>query len=157
MCACAHLSTRMMCVVAQCVSAPGAAQFTMAPTKSATAAAYRREIATYLRAIQIATGWKQVKMGEMAGGLSHTTIARAMKTTTTIGYPALLALEEAAGLPIPDSLVGAARAAQQPTTSSPTAKQLAAVRSELLDLPEGQRRALLAELQRSLQKTGTNN
>lgn len=82
--------------------------------KSEAVAEYRRQIALYLEAVSAATGWKNVRLGQEAGGLAHTTIGRARKGEHTLSFPALLALEEASRCEIPGSLRGAAIAAMQP-------------------------------------------
>jgi hypothetical protein len=122
--------------------------------KSAAVAEYRRQIALYLEAVQIRTGWKLVKMGEMAGGLKHTTISRALKMENTLGFPALLALEAASNTSIPMALRAAAIAAQAPPSPAPTEEELQKVADDLMGKSPEYRRALLEELQRSLAKTG---
>lgn len=123
--------------------------------KSAAVKEYRRQIALYLEAVMRVTGWKLAKTGDMAGGLKHTTISRALKGENTLGFPALLALESASGCEIPNALRGAAIAAQQPPARpAPTAADLARVAEDLRDKSPEFKRALLEELQRSLAKAG---
>lgn len=122
--------------------------------KSKAVEEYRRQIATYIRAVQAATGWKNVETGKMAGELSYTTIGRAKKGEHTMGFPALMALEAASRVPIPDALRGAAIAAQQPPAFSdaPSAEEIRQVAADLQKKSPEYQRALLAELQRSLAK-----
>lgn len=117
--------------------------------KSEAVTEYRRQIAFYLEAVRLAHGWKNVEMGQKAGGLAHTTIGRALKLETTLGFPALLALEEASGVTIPQTLRGAAIAAQQPTRTErdDLEERIAAVAR---DLTKDERQALLDRLQREM-------
>jgi hypothetical protein len=124
--------------------------------KSDAVAAYRREIAAYLTAVQMARKWKNVKLGEMIGGVSHTTIGRALKGEHTMGFPMLLAIEDVSGIPIPESLVVAARAAQQPTRQA--ANEPDEIRRQVEDvaasLTTDAKRRLLQKLQEELAKSG---
>ena len=123
--------------------------------KSQAVQEYRRQIATYLRSVMLAKRWKLVETGKHAGNLKHTTISRAIKGENTLGYPALLALEAASGVPLPDSLKGAAIAAQQPTLSdAPSAEEIRQVAADLQKKSPEVQRAIIAELQRSLTKAG---
>lgn len=125
--------------------------------KSAAVEAYRRQIARYLQSVQIAKGWKLVKMGEAAGNLSHTTISRALKGDHTLGFPALLALEAASGVPIPESLRGAAIAAQQPTRPAEPEldpEVLRSVAERLKGHTPTEQKAMIGELLKALTKAG---
>lgn len=156
MCTPAQMSMTSLCGLAESMLALVRAQsWSMTtPPKSKAVEAYRQEIARYLEAVRLATGWKQVEMGERAGGLAHTTIGRAMKGDHTMGYPALLALEDQSGVPIPDSLVAAARGAQQPTRreAGTDADELRAIAARLMDKPKEERDAMLRELRKLLAK-----
>ena len=121
--------------------------------KSKTAAEYRRRIGAYLVRVREVKGWKLVKMGEMAGGLKHTTISRAIKGENTLSYPALLALETNSGVVIPDELRGAAIAAQQ-GQFGPTLADIHQVAQDIRATSPEFQRALIEELQRNLAKTG---
>lgn len=124
--------------------------------KSKAVEAYRRQIAAYLDVVRVDKGWKNVEMGQKAGGLAHTTIARARKGEHTLSFPALLALEAASGIPIPAELKRAAIAAQQPPElqDAPSAQELRRIRAEFeRQSPEAQK-ALLAELQKAIAKAG---
>lgn len=115
--------------------------------KSRAVAKYRREIADYLRAVKLATGWSTTEMGARAGKLAHTTIGRAMKEHHTLAFPALLALEAAAGLAIPETLRAAAVAAQHPpTASSRKDDALKRLREEFAKQSPEAQRAFLDEL-----------
>lgn len=123
--------------------------------KSEAVQEYRRQIGLYLQAVKIATGWGQVKMGEVAG-VAHTTIGRALKGDHTLSYPALLALEEESRVPIPDALVGSARQAQQPTRrdAAELEQQIRSVAEQLKGKSAAEQDALIEELRRALARTG---
>lgn len=117
--------------------------------KSAAVAAYRREIAIYLRAVRLKTRWKNVEMGQRAGSVAHTTIGRALKEETTLSFPVLLALEEASGVAIPQTLRGAAIAAQQPTRTEADDLQ-ERISQVARELTRDEQEALLVRLQKEL-------
>lgn len=161
MCTLAHLSTQGLGAHAQSVDAQPAAQSTPMGRQTKTAAqdAFRREIALYLKAIRIARGWKQEEMAAEAGGITHTTIGRAINQKTTLGFPTLLALEKASGVPIPDTLNQAAIAYSQPERQSTV--DLEAELRDILSVfktksPEEQKSAL-EELKRTIRDTGTDD
>jgi hypothetical protein len=121
--------------------------------KSKAVETYRREISAYLSAVRGTRGWKLVKMGEAAGGLKHTTISRAIRGEHTISFPALLALEAASGVSIPDSLRLAAIGAQHPAPPDvPSAAEIARIAAELRGKSPEYQRALLVEIERNLAK-----
>lgn len=154
MCERAQKSTEHVCALAQSVPARfRALQWAMATQpKSKAVEEYRRQIALYLEAVMVARQWKLVRTGEAAGGLKHTTISRALKRENTLSYPALLALAEASGVPIPESLTSAARTAQQPTRPAEEAELARRIAQVAKDLTEPERQALLRSLQESLVK-----
>lgn len=122
--------------------------------KSEAMEAYRREIAAYLELVKLGTGWTLAQMGQHAGGLAHTTVSRALKGEHTMGFPALLALEHASRVSIPDSLTLAARQAQQPTRPQTMEEQIAALASDLMDRSPEEQRAFLAAVRKRLARTG---
>lgn len=156
MCNLAQKSSEAMCVVAESVCAHFRAHpWAMATQpKSEAVQEYRRQIALYLQAVKIAKNWGQVKMGDVAG-VVHTTIGRALKGDHTLNYPALLALEEASGVPIPEALTGAARAIQQPTRREAVVleDQIRSVAEQLKGKPKTEQDAIIEELRKALAKT----
>lgn len=122
-------------------------------SKTESVAEYRRQIAAYLQAVAMTTRWKNVEMGQRAGGVAHTTIGRALKGENTMGFPALLALELASGVPIPDSLRGAAIAAQQPAISERVDLETK-IRDVARALTKEEKAALFEELRREVAKAG---
>ena len=116
--------------------------------KSELVESYRRLIAGYLRAVMLETGWKQVEMGAKAG-VRHTTIGRALKRENTMEFTALLALEQASGLHIPDALRDAAIAAKQPTRPD-LQTELRQIRAEIERQTPEFKQALLEELRRAV-------
>jgi hypothetical protein len=138
-----------VCTLAECADEALCAHFTRmgSQPKSQAVAEYRRQIAVYLEAVRIATGWKDVRMGEEAGGLAHTTIGRARKGKNTLSFPALLALEEASGCEIPPSLRGAAIAALQPARRERQELQ-EKIRNVAADLSAEEQEELLEELKK---------
>lgn len=153
MCVLAHFRKDFVCTLAECARAASCAlSGAMSKPKSEAVQIYRNQIAVYVDKVRLATGWKNVEMGKRAGGLAHTTIGRALKGEHTMGFPALMALEEASGVPIPNELRQAAIAAQQPWKPGPSADDLRQVAASLLERPPEEKRALLEALQRDLAK-----
>lgn len=149
MCALAQMSKHFVCILAECEDGCRHAQ--LAPMakqpKSAAVAEYRRQIALYLEAVRNLRGWKNVEMGQKAGGIVHTTIGRALKGENTLGFPALLALEAASGVVIPTELRNAAISAQQPTRVDEDRIERVAQ-----NLTRSEREELLRRLQQELSK-----
>lgn len=147
MCAHAQLSSAHMGAPVQCASLSPEAWIPVMPKpRSQAVADYRILISRYLMAVMDKTGWKQTKMGE-AGGVEHTTIGRALKCKTTLGYPVLLSIAEKSGLAIPDELEQAARGVQD-RERSPRLDAEAAWRY-IQEQPEDVRRLLLERLQKA--------
>lgn len=78
---------------------------------------YRRHVAAYLRALEMAKGWSQSEIGRRAGILS-TTVNKALKLKHSMNYTTLLALEVASGIPIHDELKHAAASLNAPRQAS---------------------------------------
>lgn len=158
MCTQAQKSTVTLSALAESVGAQFRAHVALMATqpKSAAVEEYRRQIARYLEAVQTATGWKLVQMGEKAGGLAHSTILRGLKGENTMGFPALMALEAASRVPIPDSLRGAAIQAQQPTRAEPEIdpEVLRSVARQLEGKSGDEQKAIIAKMLKALSEAG---
>lgn len=146
-----------MCALAESVLAHFHAQVWAMGTqpKSVAVEEYRRQIALYLQTVKIATGWGQVKIGDVAG-VVHTTIGRALKGEHTLGFEKLMAISEASNQPIPDKLRGAAIAAQQPTRRevAEIKEQIQSVAAQLQGKTTEEQNEIIEELRRALAKAG---
>lgn len=121
--------------------------------KSKALEEHRRQIALYLEAVRLVTGWKNTEMGKQAGGIHWTTIGRARRGESTLDYTTLLTLEAASAVTIPDELRNSAIAAKRPANApSSSAEELRRIRADFEKQPPEVQRELLAELQRSASK-----
>jgi transcriptional regulator with XRE-family HTH domain len=85
----------------------------MSKTATERHAHYRRHVAAYLRAVELARGWSQSEIGRRAGVLS-TTVNKALKLKHSMNYTTLLALEAASDIPIHEELKQAAATLSAP-------------------------------------------
>ena len=105
----------------------------MAATRTKAEETYREEIAAYLRLVRADKGWTQSELGRAAGYSDHTAVNKALKGKHTMAFDALLALETASGVTMPQELRDAAVAARQPrAVSVPPADEVKATTEELV-------------------------
>lgn len=79
---------------------------------------YRREVQAYLRALDIGKRWNQSEIARQAG-VKASNINKALKGAQSLGFEYLLTLEERSGIPIPDSLLAAAKGRKSQGHASP--------------------------------------
>lgn len=118
-CARAQLSSTDLCADAQSVAALcRGIIFGMGKPASEREEDYRREVASYLRALDIGKGWSQSEIGRQAG-VKASNINKAVKQSQSLGLEYLLILEERSGIPLPESLLSAAKGRRSQGHASP--------------------------------------
>lgn len=89
--------------------APRAYHFRMGTTLTDRTAEHRKRIAAYIRLVMDEKGWSQAAVAR-ALNVNQSTMNRAANGKHTTSFESLLALEEAAGVPMPEDLKASARA-----------------------------------------------
>lgn len=116
------MSSDALCVPAQSVLAHLCGIIDrMAKTASEREDDYKREVDFYLQAIMKAKKWSQSELGRQVG-VRSTTINKALKRRHVIAYTTLLALEDRSRTPLPDALVAAAKALNDPSPADISAE-----------------------------------
>lgn len=127
----------------------------MAATRTKAEETYREEIAAYLRLVQELKAWTQAELGRNAGYSDHTAVNKALKGRHTMAFDALLALETASGVTMPQELRDAAVAARQPrAVGVPPADTLKALAEKLLEAAADKPKADRDALAKALKKLG---
>lgn len=108
---------------------------------------HQREIAAYVAAVLESGGWKQQALAQRSGVKQHT-ISRALNGEHKTEFEALLAIEQATGVAIPESLWRTARRIYMPDNVEP--QRLSPKVQEIIDMvsqrPDDERRELVNAL-----------
>lgn len=119
LCAHAQKSSTEVCVDAQRVAALcRGIMLGMGKPASQREDDYRREVSTYLRALDIGRNWSQSEIARQAG-VKASNINKAVSQKQSLGLEYLLILEEKSGIPLPPSLLEAAKGRRSQGHASP--------------------------------------
>ena len=125
----------------------------MSNTPSDRVAEHRQRIAEYIRLVMAERAWSQAAVAR-ALNVNQSTMNRAANGKHTTSFESLLALEEAAGVAMPEELKASAKALRQPTRPAPANEDVRDLVELVGGAPIEEQRALFEQLSR---KFGSHN